>query len=68
MKNFLEVLFADDDTNFLNGSVELVEVHESFVMNIEELEALGKECFLTLLRRAFLHDLCFQFLLETTSA
>lgn len=53
----LTYLLFNDDSNLLNSAIELIEGDFSLVVDIEELEALGQESFLTLVGWALLRDL-----------
>ena len=58
-------LFFNDDTDFLDCAVKLVNVDFSLVVNIEEFKTFCKETLLTLVRWALLHKLGFHLSLET---
>jgi hypothetical protein len=57
----LNYLSRDDDSDLLNGAVELIKVNLTLVLDVEEFEALSQESLLSLVGRAFLHKLGFHF-------
>jgi len=58
-------LFFNDDTNLFDCAVELIEADSPPVVNIEEFEAFSEIPFLCLWLRAFLCNLCPQFILKS---
>jgi hypothetical protein len=44
----LAYLFLNDDSDFLNGAIELIKGNTPFVVNIEEFEAFGEVALLCL--------------------
>jgi hypothetical protein len=56
---------GENDTDFLDGSSELVLGHAALVLNVEKFESLREESALFLRGRALLREFSLQVLLET---
>ena len=54
-----------DNSDFLNGSTELVLSDTALILNVKEFKCFGQECGFFLGRRALLRQLRLQILLKT---